>query len=75
MKEAWLDVSLFKCPYCRTFYAECSWYAAELGSDVTCGKCKQDFNAKKAIIDRVLLRILVNESERIGDVRISKRIK
>ena len=71
--EVFLDVALIRCPNCRRLYAESSWYAIELESDIECGECHESFNAKDAVIDRVLLRFDV-EGGKIQEVKVAKRL-
>ncbi|HID90645.1 TPA: hypothetical protein EYP44_01640 [Candidatus Bathyarchaeota archaeon] len=73
MDEAWFDISIIRCPHCGRLYAESSWYTIEIGSDIDCGFCGETFNAKKAVIDRVLLRIDIEEGK-VGKVAVAERL-
>jgi len=61
-EKVWLDVSIFRCPECGRYYADASWYAVELESDIECGICHKMFNAKKSLTDRVMLEFEINET-------------
>jgi len=74
MTEALFDVSITKCPKCGKLYADASWYVAEIGSDVGCSVCKNTFNSKKNITDRLLLKFDLNVEGRVNDVSISKSL-
>jgi len=37
--KAWLDVAIFRCPKCRSFYVDASWYAVKLESDIEWSVC------------------------------------
>ena len=73
-EEAWLDVSIFRCPRCRRFYADASWYAVELESDIECGSCHKVFNAKKQLTDRVMLRFIVERHGRALETEITEHL-
>lgn len=61
-EDAYLDVCIFRCPFCGMFYAEASWYAIGLASDVECGKCKRSFNPVKSVSERFLLKFSIDQS-------------
>ena len=73
-EKAWLDASVLQCPNCGRFYAEASWYAVELESDMECGSCHKIFNAKKQLKDRVMLEFQINEKGRALEVKITEHI-
>jgi len=73
-EKAWLDTSVLQCPNCGRFYAEASWYAVELESDMECGSCHKIFNAKKQLKDRVMLEFQINEKGRALEVKITEHI-
>ncbi len=73
-EKAWLDISLLKCPNCGRLYAEASWYAVELESDMECGSCHKIFNAKKQLKDRVMLEFQINEKGRALEVKMTEHI-
>lgn len=47
-----------------------SWHAIALESDIECGVCHTNFNAKKELTDRVLLEFMINEEGKIREVMI-----
>ena len=61
--EAYLDVCNVRCPSCNSYYAEASWFAIELGSDMECGKCKVLFNAAQNVCDRLTLRFSIEDGK------------
>jgi len=75
VEEAWLDVSIFRCPGCGRYYADASWYAAELGSDIECGACHKTFNTKTELKDRLMLRIETDDQGRASKVDVVKHIR
>jgi len=74
MADALFDVCITKCPRCGKLYADASWYVAEIGSDMGCGVCRNTFNSKKNITDRVLLKFDLNEGGRVSGVSLSKSL-
>jgi len=74
MAEASFDVSITKCPRCGKSYADASWYVAEIGSDIGCGVCRNTFNSKRNITDRVLLKFDLDEGGRVVGVSLSKSL-
>lgn len=72
--RAWLDVSIFRCPGCGRYYADASWYAVELESDIECGDCRLVFNAKKQLSDRVMLRFKIEGDGRASEAEIARRV-
>lgn len=70
--DAYLDVSVAKCPSCGKYYAEASWYALNLESDLECGKCGKSFSAKKHSTDRALVRFRLNEEGKIKVLELAK---
>jgi len=73
-EKAWLDISLLQCPNCGRLYAEASWYAVELESDMECGSCHKIFNAKKQLKDRVMLEFQINEKGRALEANITEHL-
>ena len=61
MNNVWLDVSIFRCPQCNREYADASWYAYELASDIECGDCHTIFNAKKQLTDRMMVQFEIDD--------------
>lgn len=74
VSKAWFDVALFRCPHCGHYYVDASWYVAEIGSDIECGKCHMDFNTKKNMIDRVMLKFSMEEKGKLSKVEIAKHV-
>jgi hypothetical protein len=70
--KAWFDVAVFRCPNCGSFYVDASWYAVTLESDIECGVCHENFNAKKMLTDRVLLKFVIDENGKTNQVVIDK---
>jgi len=74
MKDAWLDVSVFRCPFCGRYYADASWYVVTLESDIECNICHQTFNAKKHLTDRLMLRLQIDEDGRVRDIKLVEHL-
>ena len=70
MEETWLDVSVTRCPYCKTRYAEASWFVVSLESDLECGKCGKSFNSKKYATDRVMLKFKLDRGGKVKGVEV-----
>lgn len=70
-ENVWLDVSLIRCPYCGKLYVDASWYILDMESDIECTNCGHVFNSKKNLIDRVLLKFIVQD-KMITDISIVK---
>ena len=68
---AWLDVTIMKCPKCGRYYAEASWYAIDMASDIECGECGHAFNSKKNAVDRVLIEFELDSKGKAKNVRIN----
>jgi hypothetical protein len=73
--KAWLDVSVLRCPKCRRFYIDASWYVAEMEADIECGECKEEFNSRRNIVDRALLEFDLDEKGKIENVTIAKHLE
>ncbi len=73
-RKAWFDVAVFRCANCGRFYVDASWYAVALESDIECGVCHTNFNAKKELTDRALLEFMINEKGKIREVMIDKHL-
>jgi len=71
---AWLDVTIMRCPNCGRYYAESSWYAVEMESDIECNECGEVFNSKKQAVDRVLIEFEIDRNEKVADVRINMHL-
>lgn len=72
-QKAWLDMALIQCPSCGRYYADASWYVVEIGSDIECGICHEDFNSKKYVKDRVMLELSIDEKGKVKQVKIARR--
>ena len=72
-KKAFLDVTVSICPYCGTPYADASWYAIELASDVDCGMCGKTWNPKTSRVDRFLLEFLIDKNGKVREVKKKKK--
>jgi uncharacterized C2H2 Zn-finger protein len=73
-ESVWLDISIVRCPRCGRLYADASWYVSVMESDLECGSCGSTFNSSRNVVDRFLLRMLVEndvvvrfEREEISD--------
>lgn len=73
-REAWFDMAVFRCPACGHFYVDASWYAVALESDIECGICHTNFNAKKELSDRVLLKFVIDENSQVREIMIDKHL-
>lgn len=73
--NAWLDVTVMRCPNCGRYYVEASWYVMEMESDIECGECGKEFNSKRNALDRALLEFQVDENGKIRKVAIAKRLR
>lgn len=67
-EEAYLDVSLIRCPRCGKLYVDASWYILDMESDIECGVCGSEFNTRKNIVRRLMLKISLDDE---GNLRIS----
>ena len=72
IEEAWLDISILKCPNCGKIYADASWYVVVMESDIECNICGNTFNTSRSLIDRVLLKITI-EDNRVRNVEVGGR--
>ena len=73
--QAFMDISMFRCPYCGKLYADSSWYIVELRSDIECGVCHEEFNPSKMLKDRVILSLNVNGEDKVSEVTILEHVK
>lgn len=73
--NAWLDVALLRCPNCGRYYVDASWYVIEMESDITCGKCGIEFNSKKNVLDRALLKFKIDRQGKMQNTNIMKHLK
>ena len=73
-EKAWLDVSVFRCPRCGRCYVDVSWYVVELESDIECGSCREVFNTKKHVTDRVMLKFKIDEGGKVLEAEVAEHI-
>jgi len=73
-EKAWLDISVIKCPNCGRYYADASWYVAEIGADIECGTCHSTFNTKKTATDRVMISLKINDKGKVQEVSVAKQL-
>lgn len=73
--EAWLDATVFRCPSCGRFYVDASWDAVALESDIECGVCHSNFNPKKELTDRALLKFSLDKNGFIQEVTVNKHLQ
>ncbi len=71
--EASLDVCIAKCPSCGKHYAEASWYALTLESDLECGKCGAKFNAEEHSTDEALVRFELSDDGKVKSLKLMQR--
>ena len=74
-EKAWLDVSILQCPECGRYYVDALWYAVELESDIKCGNCHGVFNAKKGLMDRLMLEYKVDARGKALEVKIPENVQ
>lgn len=70
--ETFLDIAIVKCPHCNNYFAESSWYAVELESDLDCGKCGKQFNTKKNLTDRIRAKFELDENGKVKNLSFEK---
>lgn len=73
--KAWLDAAVLRCPNCRHYYVDASWYVVEMESDIECGGCGVEFNSRKNATDRVMLEFQVANDGKVQNVKIGKHLK
>jgi len=73
-EKAWLDIALIQCPRCGHYYADASWYVVEIGADIECGTCHENFNTKRRMVDRVMLKLNIDEKGKVKDAEIERHI-
>ena len=72
--KAWLDIVIMRCPNCGRHYADASWYIIEMASDIECGSCHEIFNTKTYLTDRIMLSLKMDETGKVEEVEVAKRI-
>jgi len=73
-RKAWLDISVIQCPNCKRYYADASWYVAEIGADIECGTCHTTFNTKKSATDRILLSLKINDEGKAREAEVARHL-
>jgi len=73
-QKAWLDIALIQCPHCGRYYADASWYIVEIGAEIECGTCHENFNTKKQLKDRIMLELSVDEKGRVKRTEIVRHV-
>ncbi|UCD14647.1 MAG: hypothetical protein JSW60_04295 [Thermoplasmatales archaeon] len=68
-KKAFLDVSISICPRYKAPYADASWYAISLASNIDCGVCGNSWSPKKSQVDRLLLEFLLDKDGNVIDIK------
>ncbi|MEM2319694.1 MAG: hypothetical protein QXM37_03565 [Candidatus Bathyarchaeia archaeon] len=71
----WFDVSVLRCPNCRSNYVDASWYVVEMESDIQCGNCGEEFNSRKNATDRAILKFEVDDLGKIKAVEVAKHLE
>jgi len=72
--RTWLDIAVVRCPNCGNIHADAAWYLIELESDIQCGRCQTEFNAKDHTTDRALIEFTVDDEGKITRVRVGERV-
>ena len=75
MGDVWLDVSIFRCPFCKRYYVDASWYVHELESDIECGYCHKTFNTKIQFTDRAMLKFRIDDKGKAMKAEIFEHIQ
>ncbi len=73
-QKAWLDIALIQCPSCGHYFAEVSWYVVEIGADIECGSCHENFNTKKHVKDRIMLELSIDEKGEVKQAEIARHV-
>jgi hypothetical protein len=73
--KTWSDIAVLCCPKCGRYYVDASWYVLEIGSDIECGHCEEEFNSKKNATDRAILEFQIDEKGKVHSVKITKHLK
>jgi len=73
-RNAWLDVSIIRCPNCGRYYADASWYVVEIGSDIECGSCHTTFNTKKNVADRIMLSLKLDDEGKVHEADVARHL-
>ena len=71
--EAYLDIAILKCPHCGAHFAESSWYAVEMESDLDCGKCSKTFNTKQNLKDRILAKFELDKDGKVKNASFERQ--
>jgi len=73
-RKAWFDIALIQCPQCENYYADASWYVVEIGADIECGTCHENFNTKKHVKDRIMLELSIDEEGKVKRAGIARHV-
>jgi len=73
-RKAWLDIAVIRCPHCGHYYAEAAWYVVEIGADIECGTCHENFSTKKHVVDRIMLELSMDEKGRVKQTEIARNV-
>ena len=74
-RKAWLDIAVIQCPKCGRYYADASWYVVEMGADIECGNCRENFNTKRQLKDRVMLELKIDNNGKVVDTEVSEHVR
>jgi DNA-directed RNA polymerase subunit RPC12/RpoP len=72
--NTYLDVAVVRCPNCGNHHVDASWFLIELESDIQCGRCQTEFNAKDNTTDRVLLAFTIDENGKMQSARLAEHL-
>lgn len=70
--DSYLDIAVVKCPRCKNYFADSSWFVVEAESDLDCGKCGKTFNGKETLTDRILAKLEMDENGKVKGVSFEK---
>lgn len=73
-QKAWLDIALIQCPKCGRYYADASWYVVEVGADIECGSCRENFNTKGHVKDRIMLELKIDNDGKVAETEVSRHL-
>jgi len=73
-RKTWLDIALIQCPRCGRYYADASWYVVEMGADIECGSCHENFNTKRQLKDRIMLELKIGNHGKVVDTEVSRHL-
>jgi len=73
-RKAWLDIALIQCPKCGRYFADASWYVVEMGADIECGSCHENFNPKRQLRDRIMLELKIDKNGKVVDAEVARHL-